>query len=55
MRSNNRCWHLELQVGGVHKQYYVGDEMQRKRGMLRLSFPVVKGVVQDWDDMEKIW
>ena len=44
-----------LQVGAAHKEYYVGDEMQCKRGVLRIRHPILKGVVQDWDDLERIW
>lgn len=34
---------------------YVGDEAQAKRGILKVSYPVEHGIVQDWEDMEKIW
>ena len=38
-----------------HKDEYVGDEAQAKRGFLILSHPVAHGIVQNWADMEKIW
>jgi actin-related protein len=34
---------------------FVGDEAQEKRGVLALSYPIEHGVVNNWDDMEKIW
>jgi len=34
---------------------YVGDEAQSKRGILNLQYPIKHGVVNSWDDMEKIW
>lgn len=34
---------------------YVGDDAQAKRGILKITYPVEHGVVQDWEDMEKIW
>ena len=37
------------------KDCLVGDDAQSKRGWLTLKFPIVRGLVTDWDDMEKIW
>jgi actin-related protein len=34
---------------------YVGADAQAKRGILKIQYPVEHGIVQDWDDMEKIW
>ncbi|XP_069073027.1 actin-1-like [Pleurodeles waltl] len=42
-------------LGAGHREYYVGEEAQAKRGVLRLQFPMEHGVVTSWDDMEKIW
>jgi len=35
--------------------YLVGDEAQAKRDILSLNFPVERGIVNNWDDMEKMW
>eukprot|EP01098_Paradermamoeba_levis_P017047 TRINITY_DN9558_c0_g1_i1.p1 TRINITY_DN9558_c0_g1~~TRINITY_DN9558_c0_g1_i1.p1 ORF type:complete len:377 (-),score=88.76 TRINITY_DN9558_c0_g1_i1:71-1177(-) len=42
-----------MQVG--QKDFYVGDEAQAKRGILALKHPIERGVIVDWDDMERIW
>jgi hypothetical protein len=44
-----------LQAGGAHKDFYIGDEAQQKRGVLKLSYPLSHGIVTDWGDMEHIW
>ena len=37
------------------KEFFVGADAEAKRGVLKLSYPIEKGVVINWDDMEKIW
>ena len=36
------------------KDVYIGYEAQRKRGILTLKYPVERGVITNWDDMEKV-
>nr|QGN00866.1 ActL2 [Drosophila obscura] len=54
--------HMSAMFGiGVNKSYggtddaYVGDEAQKSRGVLALRYPIERGIVVDWDEMEKIW
>ncbi|XP_028395498.1 actin, clone 302-like isoform X2 [Dendronephthya gigantea] len=37
------------------KECYVGDEIDEKRGILQIKYPVQHGVIDKWDEMEKIW
>ncbi|KAM9971558.1 hypothetical protein ACTFIW_011539 [Dictyostelium discoideum] len=34
---------------------YVGNDAQSKRDLERLEYPIEKGIITNWDNMEKIW
>lgn len=40
---------------GMNKEAYVGEEAQAKKGVLKLAYPIEHGIVNNWDDMKKIW
>merc|ERR1719208_442511 len=42
-------------MGMAAKDSFVGDESQSKRGILSLKYLIEHGIVNSWDDMEKIW
>jgi len=44
-----------VMVGMGKKDCYVGDEAQSHRGVLAIGHPVDNGIVNNWDDMEKVW
>jgi len=47
--------HKGVMVGMGQKDIYVGDEANSKRGVLKIEYPIVHGIVQNWEDMELIW
>ena len=42
-------------VGVEAKSEYIGDEAQKMRGVLKLSYPIESGIVGEWELMEKVW
>lgn len=44
-----------IMVGLDMKETYVGEEAQLKRGVLRLEHPVQRGVIKNWEGIEKLW
>nr|BAM14390.1 actin [Spirotrichonympha leidyi] len=47
--------YVQVVAGGQNKDCYVGDEACAKAGILILKYPIEHGIVNNWDDMEKIW
>ncbi|EAL62684.1 hypothetical protein DDB_G0289505 [Dictyostelium discoideum AX4] len=47
--------HTGVMVGMGQKDSYIGDEAQSKRDILNLKFPVERGIITNWNDMEEIW
>jgi centractin len=35
--------------------YLVGHRVQEHRGILKISHPMERGIIKNWDDMLKIW
>ena len=42
-------------VGGDKKEFFVGADAEAKRGVLKFNYPIEKGLINNWDDAEKIW
>jgi actin len=47
--------HQQSMHGTVQKSEYVGDEAMQKKGILNLTYPIAAGIVESWEDMEKVW
>ena len=41
--------------GADEKDFYIGQEAVKKRGVLSLEYPIETGIVKNWDFMTKIW
>ena len=41
--------------GTTLKSEYIGDEAMAKKGILILKYPISAGIVESWEDMEKVW
>jgi actin beta/gamma 1 len=37
------------------REYYIGEEAQQLKGVLKIQYPVEHGIIEDWMAMEKIW
>jgi len=44
-----------IMMGSNEKDCFVGTQANEKRGILQLKYPIEHGVVENWEDMEKIW
>lgn len=42
-------------IGSDEKNIYIGNDAEKKRGVLSLTYPIAQGIVKNWDDMKQIW
>ena len=47
--------HSNAMQGVALKSEYIGDEAMQKKGILNLTYPISAGIVESWEDMEKVW
>ena len=41
--------------GNLIKEYYIGDELEEKRDNFAVKYPMERGIIKDWDIMEKLY
>ncbi|KAH3673180.1 hypothetical protein WICMUC_003798 [Wickerhamomyces mucosus] len=42
-------------AGALDGDSFIGNSAQENRGLLKLRYPIEHGIIQNWDDIEKIW
>ncbi|KAF8463391.1 hypothetical protein DFH94DRAFT_796357 [Russula ochroleuca] len=47
--------HHDFTIKMGHKTSYVGYQAQSRRGVLKLRYPIERGIVTNWDGVEEIW
>ena len=47
--------HVQVMAGGLIGDTFIGQKAEEYRGLLHISYPMEHGIVQDWNDMERIW
>ena len=55
--SVGRVKHARVMPGGQLEEgnVVVGSKAQDYRGLLKIRYPIEHGIVQNWDDMERLW
>jgi hypothetical protein len=47
--------HVRVMAGGLEGDTFIGPKAEEYRGLLNISHPMEHGIVEDWNDIEKIW
>lgn len=42
-------------AGALEGDVFIGPIAEEHRGLLSIKYPMEHGIVEDWNDMEKIW
>ncbi|NXG29841.1 ACT protein, partial [Dromaius novaehollandiae] len=51
----NVVGHPEDKAAAGLKDCYVGNEAQARRGILSIRYPIERGIIMSWEDMEAVW
>ena len=47
--------YFQSMIGGDKKEFFVGADAEAKRGVLKLNYPIKYSIIDNWDDMDKVW
>jgi centractin len=51
-----RVKHERVMAGGsIEGDVFMGPKATEHRGLLKIRYPIEHGIVEDWNDMEKLW
>lgn len=53
--SMGRPKHVRIMAGALEGDLFVGPKAEDHRGLLSIRYPMEHGIVNDWNDMERIW
>lgn len=47
--------HVRVMAGALEGDIFIGKKAEEYRGLLNIRYPMEHGVIEDWNDMERIW
>ena len=47
--------HVRIMAGALEGDLFVGPKAEDHRGLLSIRYPMEHGIINDWNDMERIW
>jgi len=47
--------HHRVMASALEAETLMGSDVQKHRGVCSLKYPCQRGVIQDWDDMQRVW
>lgn len=53
--SIGRPKHQKVMAGALQGDHFIGKQAEELRGLLSLKYPMSRGIVDDWNDMERVF
>jgi len=47
--------HPRIMINSIDLDKFIGTDAEKHRGLIKLNYPIERGVVRDWDDMDSIF